>query len=125
MDKGRVIEEGDHDSLMHARGTYYSLIEQQNVRQDEDETHQEQNSSMKQDRASSVISLTPSTLMSIRGNKVKSTDTTKPNVIWTMMKMNKPEWLLILIGCVASICNGGLQPAAGIVLSKYISVCFE
>jgi hypothetical protein len=42
-----------------------------------------------------------------------------------MMKMNKPEWLLILIGCIASICNGGLQPATGIVMGKYISVCFE
>ena len=29
IDKGQVIEEGDHDSLMNARGTYYDLVEQQ------------------------------------------------------------------------------------------------
>ena len=33
IDKGQVIEEGDHDSLMNARGTYYDLVEQQGFEQ--------------------------------------------------------------------------------------------
>jgi hypothetical protein len=45
-----------------------------------------------------------------------------PNVALSIMKMNKPEWLWIVIGCLACICNGGAQPAFGIVLSKLISV---
>jgi len=39
--------------------------------------------------------------------------------------LNKPEWFYILIGCLASIINGGLQPAFGIVLSKSIAVSFS
>jgi ATP-binding cassette subfamily B (MDR/TAP) protein 1 len=84
MHKGKVIEEGNHDSLMHARGTYYGLVEQQNLRKAEEDFEQkeqmkiipveqtkEQKIVMKRDRASSIISLTPSILAVIRGNKAK------------------------------------------------------
>ncbi len=30
IDKGEVIEEGNHDSLMNAQGVYYNLVEKQN-----------------------------------------------------------------------------------------------
>ncbi len=36
--------------------------------------------------------------------------------------MNKPEWTFIAIGCLACICNGGIQPAFGIILSKLTAV---
>ena len=39
-----------------------------------------------------------------------------------MMKMNKPEWLLIIIGCFACLINGGVQPAFGVILSKLTAV---
>jgi len=37
MHKGEVVEEGDHESLMRARGTYYGLVEQQNLLRAEEE----------------------------------------------------------------------------------------
>ena len=37
MQKGEVVEEGDHDSLMRARSTYFGLVEQQILRQAEEE----------------------------------------------------------------------------------------
>ena len=37
MDKGEVVEEGDHESLMRAHGTYYGLVEKQNLRKAEEE----------------------------------------------------------------------------------------
>ena len=39
-----------------------------------------------------------------------------------MFMMNKPEWPLIFVGCIACICNGGIQPVFGIILSKLIAV---
>jgi presenilin-like A22 family membrane protease len=39
-----------------------------------------------------------------------------------MLMMNKPEWHLIIIGCVACIINGGIQPVFGIILSKLTAV---
>ena len=37
MHKGNVVEEGDHESLMNAHGTYFTLVEQQNLRKAEEE----------------------------------------------------------------------------------------
>jgi hypothetical protein len=41
MQKGEVVEEGDHDSLIRTRGVYFTLVEQQNLRQAEKEDEQE------------------------------------------------------------------------------------
>ena len=38
MQKGEVIEEGDHDSLMKTQGAYFNLIQQKNLHQMEKET---------------------------------------------------------------------------------------
>ena len=39
-----------------------------------------------------------------------------------VLEWSKPEWLYILIGCLASIINGGVNPAFAIVFSKIIVV---
>ena len=36
MQKGDVIEEGNHDSLMQRRGVYFNLVEQQSLRRTEE-----------------------------------------------------------------------------------------
>ena len=41
-----------------------------------------------------------------------------------MFIMNKPEWIFIVIGCVACVINGGIQPVFGIILSKLTAVHF-
>ena len=86
MDKGEVVEEGDHDSLMRAAGTYYSLVEQQNLRRAEEEEQlaferqestgivlsqqiEENHLSVARARASTIISLTPSVMAALYGKK--------------------------------------------------------
>ena len=39
-----------------------------------------------------------------------------------ILSMNRPEWRYILFGCLACLCNGGLQPAVGVTVSKLIAV---
>ncbi|CAF4425289.1 unnamed protein product, partial [Rotaria magnacalcarata] len=148
LNKGEVVEEGDHESLMELRGTYHSLIEQQHLRQIEEEEKLafERNQSLTIDpleenqldflrkRASTIISMTPSakivlfdkTRISITDGNVVIEENTdekkkkekKPNIAFQMFLMNRPEWLYIAIGCVSCLCNGGIQPAFGVVLSK-------
>ena len=84
MDKGEVVEEGDHESLMNARGVYFGLVEQQNLRLAEEEeqlafeqqessgivqAHQEGENrmSLARKRASTVISLSPSAIEALYG----------------------------------------------------------
>jgi len=41
-----------------------------------------------------------------------------------MLMMNRPEWSLIVVACVACIITGGIQPVFGIILSKLTAVDF-
>ncbi|CAF1600417.1 unnamed protein product, partial [Didymodactylos carnosus] len=127
IQKGVVVEEGDHETLMNKRGNYYALIEAQNLRRAEeeneseyDEEEDEDNLHVRRERTSTVISLTPSVFTAIRGtqendnnDKRKDSSEKKPSPVWTMLKMNSPEWLYIVFGCLASLCNGGIQPVYG------------
>ncbi len=91
MHKGEVVEEGDHDSLTNARGIYFGLVEQQNLRLAEEEeelafernenavlvrAHQEQENLLTvgvgQQRASSIISLSPSVIQALYGKNKRS-----------------------------------------------------
>jgi hypothetical protein len=86
MHKGKVMEEGDHESLMRARGTYYGLVEQQNLLRAEEEeqlafernesvtlvqAHQTEENQLDipRRRASTIISLTPSVMAELYGKK--------------------------------------------------------
>lgn len=44
---------------------------------------------------------------------------------WVILKMNKPEWLWIAVGCLVCILYGAAQPTFGIVLGKLFSVRFR
>jgi len=71
MQKGEIVEEGDHDALMEAKGTYYTLVEQQTLRQVEEEEEEELES--KQEEA-------PKTLLP-EAHKPLLPETTMSNVI--------------------------------------------
>lgn len=86
MQKGEVVEEGAHDSLMEARGIYFHMVEQQSLRQAEEEEEfdfeQRQareiqlsealtvdESDWRCKRSSTVISISPSVLAMLYGKK--------------------------------------------------------
>lgn len=109
MHKGEVVEEGDHGSLMNALGTYHALVEQQNLRQAEEEEklaferEESQNTSLVTDpqtlgvtferkRASTVVSLTPSIKHQLYGKlKNADTDEDKKNAEDTEVKPKKVQ----------------------------------
>jgi hypothetical protein len=39
-----------------------------------------------------------------------------------VLALNKPEWWIIIIGCISSILSGAVQPSFSIVFSKVIAV---
>jgi ABC-type methionine transport system ATPase subunit len=51
MQKGEIVEEGDHDTLMRAKDTYFSLVEQQTLHQVEEAEELE----LEQEKASKVL----------------------------------------------------------------------
>jgi hypothetical protein len=92
MHKGEIVEQGDHESLMRSQGTYFSLVEQQNLRlaEEEEQLAFEQRESVgiirtqlsdenqidvgfERKRASSVVSLTLSVMAESYGKNEQST----------------------------------------------------
>jgi hypothetical protein len=86
MHKGEKVEEGDHDSLMRTQRTYFGLVEQQSLRQAEEEEQlkfeqegattmllSEQSNleplNVKKHRGSTIVSLSPSILAQLYGKK--------------------------------------------------------
>ncbi|CAF1240166.1 unnamed protein product [Rotaria sordida] len=141
IDKGTVIEEGNHQSLMNLKGNYYGLVESQNLRTNmsdetelEDENEDDLTDDKKDSRTASLgddVRNPAETTFEERQNGQTTAQDDK-NVkgsgrspFFTMLKMNKPELCYIIFGCIACICNGGVQPAFGVILSKVIAVFQE
>lgn len=40
-----------------------------------------------------------------------------------VMKLNSPEWLYIVIGCISAVVMGLIQPAFALLFSEIIGVC--
>lgn len=129
IQKGVVYESGTHKELM-AKGTsgiYYHLVTNQQMMQDAsgEMIEEVEHHHPKLDRGMSVDSATTRKhLTSESEAKVEKDKEGKlPDVsMLTLLKMNSPEWFYILIGCIGSIINGGVQPAFAIVFSEILGV---
>ncbi|CAF1395525.1 unnamed protein product [Adineta steineri] len=154
IEKGEVVEEGDHVSLMEAQGIYFNFVEQQSLRQAKEEQIMFEEEEMPEalltnqvDTADSAengplelssVSLPQSILPALHRKKnsrehgdlkeesdEKSDKDIKQNTTLAILRMNKPEWILVVIGCIVASLNGGLEPAYSIIQTKVATVFQE
>ncbi|GJQ78971.1 hypothetical protein Trydic_g133 [Trypoxylus dichotomus] len=115
---GIMVEEGTHDQLMKRQGEYYKLVTTQvstditpaikkelrridSASEDEDQdivAHAEKSDYDGKDESYSGISL------------------------WAIMKLNKPEWPEITVGCITSIITGCAMPIFAVLFGSIIGV---
>ncbi|UJR17223.1 hypothetical protein I4U23_004118 [Adineta vaga] len=128
LDNGSVIEEGDHETLMSYRSTYYHLVKAQLLEEhiDDDESQllmSNLNFSEDFDDSTSDNELTTFTK-----NRSTTTDDIEKKTRWpslAILKLNRPELPSIVIGTLASVYNGGLEPLTSVLLSEIITVYQE
>ncbi|UJR24177.1 hypothetical protein I4U23_027143 [Adineta vaga] len=143
---GKVVEEGNHDKLMSMKSIYYNLVERQKllkVKEEEEEgferqeiirTISEPRTRFQRLRALSSCTSTildASIMKELKeihheeiidtNQKSKKKKDKISNITFTILKMNKSEWIFILFGCLAAICSGGIQPLFSAILSKLIA----
>ncbi|CAF1560942.1 unnamed protein product [Rotaria magnacalcarata] len=131
IDKGMVIEEGNHETLMKHQSNYYNLVRSQAFEErlgdNDDNDYQQQlaeltpfldsNSSNSDDEMS---------VLRNDGKKTKTSSKKKTHCpSLAILKLNRPELILIIIGAFTSIFNGGFEPASSILLSEIIGVYQE
>ncbi|CAF4739396.1 unnamed protein product [Rotaria sp. Silwood1] len=124
LDNGYVIEQGTHETLMSQEGSRYREImraqQREKTENDIDEitsTIQMEDDDQKQIsehfRHSSHSKLDDE-------NKVSSNTNRRP-VFLRLLLMNSPEWVIILIGCVACLIIGANQTIYAVLLALTIS----
>ncbi|CAF4282340.1 unnamed protein product, partial [Didymodactylos carnosus] len=114
MDKGMIIEHGDHNTLMSKQGLYYDLMQTQNIQNVTEDTKMRR-------RLSSVFA----SVENIDDKENVRSQRRNHSPFITLLKLNSSEWYYILFGCLASICNGSIQTVFAIMLSKIIDIFRE
>ncbi|KAJ8942717.1 hypothetical protein NQ318_017016 [Aromia moschata] len=118
VSEGRVTEMGTHAELMEAQGVYHKLVTSQGIT--------DINETKGNSKLSRMLSL------SDKSNCDNKEDDTEELVeeerkeirgsLLKVMKMNKPEWFQILIGCISSIFTGASLPIYGLLFGGIVGV---
>nr|AEQ19307.1 p-glycoprotein [Brachionus orientalis]AEQ19309.1 p-glycoprotein [Brachionus orientalis] len=132
FEDGKVKEYGTHTDLMSKKGLYYKLVITQQASMDSQASLRKVNPTI--DENSKLDSIKENILMSEKSNEFDSKENEekeekkekkKDVSMFQVLKLNGPEWYFIVIGCLASLISGAVQPAFSIVFSKAIFIFSE
>ncbi|CAH0548000.1 unnamed protein product [Brassicogethes aeneus] len=119
VSQGKVVEEGSHGELMELKGEYFNLVNSNKV----DETHDIKDEHVRERTTSlSNQSQTSNDNDLVKESEVVFEDETSEGSLWKILKMNSPEWFLIVIGCLASIVGGACLPVYSLVFGDIVGV---
>ncbi|GFO24715.1 multidrug resistance protein 1 [Plakobranchus ocellatus] len=130
FDQGVATERGTHSELMAKQGIYYQLVTNQTHHKEEnefDESEETKDAKSPEKKLQRALSVTQKEKVSDKDELDEEEELKKlPNAPFTrLMKMNSPEWVYIMLGCIGSIINGGVQPAFAIIFSEILKVFQE
>ncbi|ESO94117.1 hypothetical protein LOTGIDRAFT_145119, partial [Lottia gigantea] len=132
--EGNVMENGSHEELMAMKGIYYQLVMNQNelfsnnILELEEEEEIEDFIRVGSGRASKrqlhrMLSHENADIKRQMSISEEKDDKKVPSVgFGRLIKTNSPEWYFILVGCFASLLNGGVQPAFAIIFAEVLGV---
>ncbi|CAF1518564.1 unnamed protein product [Adineta ricciae] len=126
LDKGRVIEEGTHETLMKKEGTYQRTVKKQQIQRLTDNDNNKDNNLImsgateedQKQRTEYHRLLSESELVNM--DKDNFVSAKRQFVFLRLLAMNKSEWATILVGCVFSLLSGLCEPLYAILLTKII-----
>ncbi|KAJ4145032.1 hypothetical protein LMH87_003894 [Akanthomyces muscarius] len=148
MSEGKIIEQGNHDDLIEKQGAYFNLVSAQNIAAAEELTAEEQAEleaeelallQKKSTNRGSVYEADPddniadrlkrnSTRGSVSSMVLQTkavSDRQQKDSLGTLIKLiasfNRPEWKLMLLGCVFSVICGGGNPTSAVFFAKQIT----
>uniref|UniRef100_UPI004038F499 ATP-binding cassette sub-family B member 5 n=1 Tax=Callospermophilus lateralis TaxID=76772 RepID=UPI004038F499 len=122
---GMVVEKGTHAELMAQQGLYYSLAMSQDIKKVNEE--------MESMTYSTERNTSPASLCAVNSIKSDSDDkseesiqykeTSLPEVsLLKIFKLNKSEWIFVILGTLASVLNGIVHPIFSIIFAKIITM---
>ncbi|CAF2124172.1 unnamed protein product, partial [Rotaria magnacalcarata] len=125
LDSGKVIEQGTHETLMTKEGgKYQEMVKRQQIKRintdrndiismaklyEEDEKHIFERSRLLSNNQAVDL------------DKESSTSSSRQFIFLRLLSMNSPEWITILIGCIASLINGAAAPMFALLFANIIN----
>ncbi|CAF1229642.1 unnamed protein product [Rotaria sordida] len=129
LDNGTVIEQGTHETLMtKERGKYQSMVKRQQMQRiDDDNDDMISIQKITEEDEKSIIERIRlfSDSQTVNVNNQSSKSLRKRFVFLRLLSMNSPEWITILIGCLACALNGAAQSMLIVLLTKTVEVDFH
>lgn len=142
MNQGTIVEQGNHHDLLERKGAYYKLVEAQQIiaAQEAAEDSQDEDGSTDPDQMTQQLMkvttnksedlklhrTTTSVSVSSKVLKDKRLDDEKPNYsLWTLIKLivkfNRKEWYILVIGLCGCVITGGGDPTAAVFFAKSVT----
>ncbi|XP_044258218.1 ATP-dependent translocase ABCB1 [Tribolium madens] len=122
ISKGKVVEQGTHNELMELKSEYYNLVMTQvsAVEKFEGGKEAENRKLVELERQVSLLDDEE------HANAEEEVQEAEKSVsLMSILRMNKPEWVSISIGCIASIVMGCSMPAFAVIFGDIMGVLAE
>ncbi|UJR29570.1 hypothetical protein I4U23_010787 [Adineta vaga] len=126
LDKGRVIEEGIHETLMaKVDGKYQTMLKTQQttrmIDEDRDDLISMVTTIAGDEKQISQRARVLSEGQALGTDQNDTTSVERKNMFRRLLAMNKPEWVTIVVGCLGCVFNGLGQPVFALVLTKIVN----
>lgn len=136
MKGGRIVEQGTHKGLVDRQGVYLDLVKAQEIQQirqsmtmtfffDNDSSRDDL---LMSDAGSHTDRKRPSHLSRMLPMSPSSTSLTEVETnytVWQLIRFiagfNRPEWPVMVLGLLASILAGGIQPSQAVLFAKAVT----
>ncbi|EDW61888.1 ATP-dependent translocase ABCB1 [Drosophila virilis] len=131
LNNGQVVETGTHQELMMIKGHYFNLVTTQ-MGDDDGSALSPSGNIYKnldiKDEDEQEIKIIHDAVdeeedPKLQKNKKKAKkDKNKSSILWGIMKLNKPEWMQITVGCICSIIMGFAMPVFAMLFGSILQV---
>ncbi|UJR13036.1 hypothetical protein I4U23_000062 [Adineta vaga] len=129
LDKGNVVEEGTHETLMAKEGgKYQNMVKAQETERWNDNAYETMTKQEIEDEDEKEITERSRLLSNaevINAERKSLSSVARRNTLLRLLSMNSPEWKTILAGCIAAICGGVTMPIMAYLLSKIVHALRE
>lgn len=116
---GKIVESGNHEELMKAKGHYYdmNMIQTSPEREDSDDKQK------RLSREISELSEQDEELLEMKKSAESVVVAEHPNIsFWQVLKLNKPEWKSITAASICALVSGFAMPLLTIIFGDFIEV---
>ncbi|XP_030753782.1 ATP-dependent translocase ABCB1 [Sitophilus oryzae] len=121
VSNGKVVEEGTHEQLLKLGGHYFTLVTTQVQGNEEfkNTNYGDEKSTLlddfKDDTEEEII-------VNVANNEADSDSFVKKASLWSIVKLNSPEWFLLFLGSLGAALMGFSMPIFAILFGNIVQV---